>query len=119
MAVPEQKLKWPSWHNQSGWCRTIPYQSGDSVRLFPGGSVITLAGVDDDILAAFDPQVYRVEQAIGHQRLRPVRDVVLMPQLIGDVLERLLQFLHFERKKRPPAGFTGEVPQDFVAIAFL
>ena len=75
-------------------------------------SVIAAPRVDHQVLPILDAQVDRVKQAVGHQWLRAVRDVVLVAQFVGDVLERLLQVLHLEWEERagrrsPPSGTSG------------
>src|SRR5437016_35599 len=86
----------------SGWRGSPIFGTGElkSPALHFGGSVISLARMDHDILAALHAQLNRVEQAVRNQWLGAVGDVVLVPQLVGDILERLLQFLHLEWKKR-------------------
>src|SRR5690348_6049198 len=76
------------------------------------GGVIAFAGAHDEVFAAFYPQVHRVVQAVGLQGFRPVEDVVLMAQLVGDVLKRLIEIFHFEREEGAAAGFLSQVPED-------
>ena len=57
-------------------------------------------------------------QAVGAQRIRPVEHVVLVPQLIGDVLERLRQVLRLEGEERHAAGLFRVALQHLVAAGF-
>src|SRR5262245_47654541 len=109
MAFPHPKLKWQYCHSHRGHAVRFFTTSTQSLRLFPGRRVIPLPGMNDDVLAPLHPQVNGVEESVSHQRLGPVRDVVLMTQLVGDVLERLLEFFHLERKEGPSARLGGEI----------
>src|SRR5579863_7674050 len=52
--------------------------------------VVTFARPHDHVLVSLDADIHRMIQAIHFQRLGTVEDVVLVPQLVGDVLERLI-----------------------------
>ena len=80
--------------------------------------VVTALRADHQILASFQLDLDRVIQSVGLHRLRAVQHVVLMPQLIGDVLERLRQIRRLEREERLAAGLLREVFQDLVAVGF-
>src|SRR5215831_15741751 len=53
-------------------------------------SVIAFANMHHQVPPALHPNLYRMEQAVGLQRFGLVGKVVLMPQFVGDILERLL-----------------------------
>ena len=59
-----------------------------------------------------------MKQPVRLERLRTVEDIVLTPQLIGDILEVLRQILHFEREEGLTASFRCEIPQHLIAIPF-
>src|ERR1035438_8423678 len=110
-----------------GW-RDYPFSFHDGEELGPARAVsllrlqlrrvIPLAAAHHQILAALHLQIHGVIQAVGLQRLGAVEDVVLMPQLVGDVLERLLQVFHLKWEEGLAAGFRRQVFQNFVAIGF-
>ena len=56
-------------------------------------------------------------KTIGLQRIRMVIDVVLVAQFIRDVLKRLVQIFHLERKKSLSAGFFRQILQYQIALS--
>src|SRR5437016_308659 len=61
------------------------------------------------ILSTLHAHVDGVEQTVRLQGLRPVRNVVLMTELVSDVLKALLQIFHLKREEGAPAGLGGVV----------
>ena len=57
-------------------------------------------------------------QTVRLERLRAIEDVVLVPQLVGDVFEVLIQIADLEREESLAAGLGCEIVQHFVAIGF-
>ena len=58
-----------------------------------------MAGSNHQILAVLYSDVDRVVQAVRSERLWAIEDVILMPQLVRNVFERLSQILRLERKE--------------------
>src|SRR5580704_12550997 len=69
--------------------------------------VVTLAGAHDHVLVTLHADFHRVIEPVGLQRLGAIEDVVLVPQLVGDVLEGLIQVRCLERKESLTTGFPG------------
>ena len=59
--------------------------------------VVTLARANYQVFPAIHLHADRMIEPVRLERLGAVEDIVLAPQLIGDVLERLRQVLHLER----------------------
>jgi hypothetical protein len=53
---------------------------------------------------------------IEHVVRRHVRNRILIPQLVANILERLIQIIYVIRKERPSSRFIREVLQNLVAF---
>src|SRR6185437_5752114 len=72
-------------------------------------SVVSFAGAYNKVLALANANRHGMPPAISPQRLRAIKQVVLMAQLIGDIFERLLEVLGLEWKERPAASLPGKI----------
>jgi len=74
-------------------------------------------GPHGEILAILHANIHGVIQPVGAQRIGPVKHVVLVTQLVGDVLERLPHVLGLKRKEGHSAGFFRIAFEDLVTAA--
>src|ERR1017187_3715244 len=103
-STPPDARVWNSW---------TPASEPPLLRL---GRVIPLARADHKVLAVLHVDRDGLVAAVGFHVLGTVIDVVLVPQLVGDVFEGLREVLHLEGEERLPAGLGGQVLQDLVAV---
>src|SRR5580704_8527241 len=78
--------------------------------------VVSLAGAHDQFFVPLHTNLHGMIQAVGSYRLRAIEDVVLVPQLVGDVLEILVEIGSLEGEERLTAGFLGKVAQHLVTL---
>src|ERR1700733_9844617 len=78
--------------------------------------VVSFAGAHDQLFVPLHANLHRMIETVGPYRLGAIKDVVLVPQLVGDVFKVLVQVARLERKERLAAGFTGEITQHLVAV---